>query len=371
VGRPPGDDERARAYHRWQLRLSLASVLLAAAYLAAWLMTGAAASLREALGALTPHFWLQLPLALAVLAGAYRLATLPLAWVSGFWLPRRVGLLRQSLGRWCWDRAKGAALSAGLGLVAAEVLFGLLRATPWWWLWAAGLFLGGYALLALVTPVWLLPLFYRLEPLAEGPLRGQLLALAARAGVPALGVWVADQSRRSRTANAAVTGLGQTRRILLFDTLLAEFDPDEIESVLAHELAHHVHRDVSRGLAVQGALTLATFWVTDRLLGLGIRRLGLDGPADLAGLPFLGLVFLGLGLAALPLANGWSRRVERQADDFAIRLTGKSEAFVSAMERLAALNLAERHPHPVKELFLSSHPSIDRRISRARALAGA
>lgn len=355
----------ARAYHRLQFRLSLASLVLAAAYLIALIATGAAAHLSEALARLTPWWWLQLALALVLLGGVYRLATLPLGWLSGFWLPRRFGLLHQPLAGWVRDTAKAAAIGGALALVAAEIVYALLRATSWWWLWSAVVFLAGSALLTLVAPVWLLPLFYALQPLPDGELKDRLLRLGARAGVPVLGVWVTDQSRKSRTANAAVTGLGRTRRIILFDTLVARFTAEEVEVVLAHELAHHVHADVWRGLAVQGALTLATFWAADHLLRAASVRLGLAGPADLAGLPLFGLIVIALSLLALPVGNGWSRQVERRADDFAVRATGNVEAFVGAMERLAELNLAESEPHPVKEFFLFSHPSIGRRVARA------
>jgi STE24 endopeptidase len=197
-------------------------------------------------------------------------------------------------------------------------------------------------------------------------LKTRLHALADRVGVPVTGIWVVDQSRKSRTANAAVTGLARTRRILLFDTLLSEFAPDEIEAVVAHELAHQRHGDVRRGLLVQAALTLVTFWVADRALHQGARLLALDGPADPAGLPFFGLVLLVVGLIALPTANAWSRRVERRADRFALEAIPDRGAFVGAMERLAGLNLAERHPHPLEEFFFYSHPSIGRRIAQAR-----
>ena len=163
-----------------------------------------------------------------------------------------------------------------------------------------------------------------------------------------------------------MTGLGRTRRILLFDTLVDRFEPEEVEAVLAHELGHHVAGDVWRGLAVQGAATLAAFWVADRALAAGAGALGLSGPADLAGLPLLGLVTMGVSLIALPVINGWSRRVETRADDFALRLSQNPAAFIGAMERLAGLNLAERDPHFLKELILYSHPSVGRRIARAR-----
>jgi Zn-dependent protease with chaperone function len=360
------EDTRARAYHRRQLARSLAELAAAVTYLLVLIETRAAAHLTEWLGRWSSRWWLQLALALLVLAAGHRLLTLPLAWLGGFWLPRRYGLLHQPFGRWLLDAAKAWLLAGGLGLLAAEVVYGLMRVTPWWWLWGAAVFLAGYALLALVAPIWLVPLFYRLTPLPDGEIKTRLLALAGRVGVPVTGVWVVDQSRKSRTANAAVTGLGRTRRILLFDTLLHDFTPDEVEAVVAHELAHQLHGDIRRGLLVQGALTLVTFWVADGALRVGAGLLGLEGPADIAGLPLFGLVLLGVSLGALPVANGWSRHVERQADQFALETIPDPDPFIGAMARLAVLNLAERNPHRLEELFLYSHPAIGRRIAHAR-----
>ncbi|MEX2224323.1 MAG: M48 family metallopeptidase [Candidatus Rokuibacteriota bacterium] len=360
------DGARARVYHRRQLFLSLLGLALAVAYLSCLIELRAAARIGDYLARWTPAWWLELGIVLLVLAGGYRVLTLPLAWLGGYWLPRRFGLLHQPFRRWLWDAAKAALLGAILGLLAVEIVYGLLRLTPWWWLWGAAVFLAGYALLALVAPIWLVPLFYRLTPLPDGELLTRLVALAARVGVPVTGVFVVDQSRKSRTANAAVTGLGRTRRILLFDTLLDEFTPDEIEAVLAHELAHQIHGDIRRGLLVQGALTLVTFWIADGALRLGARWLGLDGPADIAGLPLFGLILVAVSLAALPLANGWSRHVERRADRFALETIADPRAFIASMERLATLNLAERDPHRLEEFFLYSHPSIGRRIALAR-----
>jgi STE24 endopeptidase len=360
--------DRARSYHRWQFWLGALSFSLAIGYLTALLVTGTAQALRDRLAALTPRWWLELPLALVIFGVPYRLIALPISWLSGFWLPRSFGLLHQPFLKWLWDSAKGALIGGLLALMGAEIVYALLRATAWWWLWSAAAFFAGYALLAWATPIWLVPLFYRLTPLADTDLRDRLLRLAAESGVPVTGVWVADQSRKSRTANAAVIGLWGTRRIILFDTLAQEFKPEEIEVVLAHELGHQVHRDIARGLLIQGVLTLATFRVADLCLRAGSRHLGLLGPSDLAGLPLFALIVMGAGLLVLPLANGWSRHVERSADEFALRVSGKPSAFIGAMERLAELNLAERDPHPVKEFLLYSHPSIGRRISRAQAL---
>jgi STE24 endopeptidase len=356
----------ARAYHRWQFRLGILRMLLTVGYLAALLATGVSARLRDLLSAWTSHWWLAVPAAVLVLAAGYQLLALPLGWLGGFELPRRFGLSHESLGQWLRDRIKGGLIGTVLTIAGALVVYGLLRSTPWWWLWAGAAFAIGGALLAFVMPIWLVPLFYRLTPLADGDLRSRLLRLAASARVPAIGVWIADQSRRSRTANAAVTGLGRTRRILVFDTLVNRFEPDEVEAVLAHELGHHVAGDVWRALAVQSAVTIATLWVADRVLTAAAEALGLSGPSDIAGLPLFGLVTMAVSLVALPVINGWSRRAEMRADDFALRLTGAPGPFIGAMERLANLNLSERDPHFLKELVLHSHPSVGRRIARAR-----
>lgn len=329
------------------------------------LLGGVAREIAGIAGALSPALAVQVALVALALGLGERLLTFPLAWARGYWLPRRYGLLHQRLSAWFVDRVKGVLIGGPLGLVAVEVIY-LLMAVPLWWLVAAGVLVAIEILLAFVFPVWLLPLFYRLTPLAEERLRGRVLDLARRAGISVVGVWVADQSRKGRAANAALAGLGRTRRIILFDTLVAGFAPAEIESVLAHELGHHVHRDLWRGLAVQSTLTVLALWVADRLLRLGVGLLGLASPADPAGLPWLALILMTVGLATAPLANGFSRRIEARADDFGLALTGDVAGFVGAMERLAALNLAERRPHRLKEFLFYSHPSIERRIERAR-----
>ena len=357
----------AARYHRLQLWLALARLVLTAAYFLVILATGAAHRLADAAAALTTAPTLHIALVAIALGGAHALLGFPLAWLAGFHLPRRFGLLHQPFTSWLRDRAKAAALGAAVTLAGVEILYALLRVTPWWWLAMAGVAFAFAIVVTTVLPVWVLPLFYRLTPLADEALRARLLALAGRAGVPALGVWVADQSRKSRTANAAVVGLGRTRRILLYDTLTASFRPEEIEAVLAHELGHHVHGDMRRGLLVQGVLSVAMFWLADRALRAGVDLWAFSGPADPAGLAWLALIALALGLLTAPLANGFSRFIERQADDFALALTRNPGGFIGAMERLASLNLAERRPHRLKELMLYSHPALDRRIARARA----
>jgi STE24 endopeptidase len=355
-------------YHRAQLALSIAGLGLSVVYLALLLATGASRALADAWASRSEAWPVQIAGVAAVVGLGHAVLSSPLTWLRGYWLPRRFGLLHQPFAAWIAERAKALGLSAVVGLAGLEAIYAALHYTAWWWLWAAGAFLLAYVVMTAIVPVWVLPLFYRLRPLEPGPLRERLLALARRVGVPAMDVIVADQSRKSRTANAAVVGLGRTRRILLFDTLLQQFTPEQIESVLAHELGHHVHGDIRRALAAQALFTLATFGAADAMLRAGARNLGLAGVTDPAGVPWLTLVLSALALVLAPLGNGFSRFMERQADDFALATTRDPTAFIGAMEGLAQLNLAERRPHRLKEILLYSHPAIERRIARARAL---
>jgi STE24 endopeptidase len=357
----------AARYHRIQLVLALVGIAVDALFLGGIAWTGSAHRLAALARRLTTAWWAEVLVIAALLGLAHAILTFPLGWLRGYHLPRRFGLLHQSFSGWLRDRAKAAALGALFAVFAVEATYALLRTTPYWWVVAAGVFWLASVAIATVFPVWIVPLFYRLTPLDDTALSARLRALAARAGIPVIGVYVVDQSRKSRTANAALAGIGRTRRIILFDTLVRDFTPDEIESVLAHELGHHVHADVWRGLAVHGVVTLASFWIADVVLRGTAPALGLPDLADPAGLPWVALVLGAAGFLALPFVNTASRAMEWGADDFALALTRDPDAFVGAMERLAALNLAERRPARLKEVLLHSHPSLDRRIARARA----
>jgi STE24 endopeptidase len=173
-------------------------------------------------------------------------------------------------------------------------------------------------------------------------------------------------SRRTKAANAALTGLGNTRRILLGDTLLKEFSPDEIETVLAHELGHHVHRDIPLGILIESLVTLGGLYLASLALNWGVVAFGLDGPADIAALPLFVLVIGLYSLLTMPLSNAYSRWRERLADEYALQATHNGSAYASALTRLANQNLAEVDPEPWVEFLLYSHPALGKRIALAQ-----
>jgi STE24 endopeptidase len=301
-------------------------------------------------------------------AGALLLG-LPLSFTSGYLLPKRFGQSNQTLVGWISDQIKSGLMAGLLGLLVLEAIYAALRAFPeTWWLWAAGFLLFFSVLLANLAPVLLLPLFYKFTPLGEehAELTRRLLLLSQRANAHVQGVYRFDMSRRTKDANAALTGLGKTRRILLGDTLLAEFTTDEIETILAHELAHHVHRDIPLGLAFDSVVTLVGLYLASLALEWGVVYFGFESVADIAALPLFVLVMAGYGLLTMPLTNGFSRWRERRADEYALQTTRKSAAFASAMTRLANQNLADASPAPWEEFLLHSHPSLSKRVAMAK-----
>ena len=302
----------------------------------------------------------------AVLAALLEAVTLPFAF-SGWRLEQKYGLSRETAGHWLADRMKGFGVGLVLAIAAAEIVYLSARAWPgWWWLAAASLLTAGLILIAHLAPVVLMPIFVRVKPLNRPALSKRLADLSARAGVPVLGAFEWELGARTSKANAALTGFGATRRILLSDTLLASYSDDEIEVILAHELSHHVHHDLWSAVAVESALLFGGTYAAHLALTLLGPSLGVRVVSDVAGLPLLLVTAGALSLALAPIARALSRSHERRADAYALKLTGAPEAFVSAMKRLGAQNLAEERPSGLAQWF-QSHPPLAERIERARA----
>jgi STE24 endopeptidase len=359
--------QKAKEYARIRRRLLLVDLALGAAFILAWLLSGGSLWLRNQVVALTDQPLLAVALYAAVFGALYGLLDAPLSYYSGFVLPHRYGLSTQSLRAWLWDQVKGAAIGGILGLALLEVMYTLLRASPdWWWLWTALVMLFFSAILSNLAPVLIMPLFYKFVPLDDADLAARLTRLSEQAGTRVRGVYRFDMSNKTVQANAAVVGLGNTRRIILGDTLLDRFTADEIETILAHELGHHVHGDMGKSILVGSALTLAGLWLAGQALSWGVAAFGFAGLADVAAMPLLALALGAFELVTMPLNNGYSRWRESLADRYALKTTRKSEAFASAMTRLANQNLSEADPERWVEVLLYSHPAISRRVAMAK-----
>jgi STE24 endopeptidase len=365
----PERQKQAKQYGRIRRRLWLGNNAFSAVYALAWLFLGWAVTLREWLGRFTSNDWIIVPLFVAVFGGLYFLVNLPLGYYSGFILPHRFGQSNQTFKGWIIDQLKGIAVGAPLGLILLELLYLALRLTDdLWWLWAAGGMLVFTVLLSNLAPILIMPLFNKFIPLGEEhkELADRLLALAERANTKVKGVFKFDMSKRTKSANAALTGIGNTRRIVLGDTLIDEFSTDEIETVLAHELGHHVHRDIPLFIAFGAAGTTLGLYLASLGLNWAIGYFGFNGVADVAAFPALGTILGAYGLVTMPLENAVSRWRERMADEYALQVTGKGEAFASAFTRLANQNLGEIDPEKWVVFLFHSHPPLGERIAKAR-----
>jgi STE24 endopeptidase len=366
----PERQEQAREYARLRRRLLLADLGLAAAFVLVVLFSGLSPRLAARIQAFVSWRPAVVALYTLVFFGVYGLLDLPLTFYSGFVLPRRYGLSTQTLAAWLLDLVKGGVVGGIIGLAAMEVMYWLLAAFPsTWWLLTGGLYLLFTVVMANLAPLLIVPLFFKSTPLADEELARRLMRLAERAGTRVRGVFTINLSSKTTAANAALMGLGNTRRIVLGDTLLADYTPDEIETILAHELGHHVHHDIIWGLLVDSALTLGGLYLAHLALRWGVRFFGFQGIADIAAFPLLAMVMGAFGIVILPLSNAYSRWRESLADEYALETTDKPEAVITSMAKLADQNLAEVNPAPWVEFLLYSHPAIGRRIKRARDYA--
>jgi STE24 endopeptidase len=359
------NEDRAARYHRLRRRASIASTLAGVAWLAALHITGASSALasRASVHGRIPA----IVVVVCVIALGWEIVSFPFAFYRAFLLERKYGLSSEPLGTWVQDHMKALALGFALTAAGGLAVFGAIAlAGQLWWMVASGLFFIAALLLSRVAPILLMPLFYRFRPLDRAALRERLLTLSKRAGVPVLGAFEWGLGEKTTRANAALVGVGTTRRILVSDTMLKDYSDDEIEVILAHELAHHVHHDIWTALAVETCVVTAALYAAHAAATAAGFNLGGGGNAALTALP---LMLLAAGAASFllkPVANAWSRHNERRADRFALTLTGRPAEFITAMRRLGAQNLAEERPSAPVIWFFHTHPTIDERIAAAK-----
>jgi STE24 endopeptidase len=363
-----GDSPEARRYNRIRRWLGIIDFVIGFAFLVVLLVTGWSGWLRDlAYRTGFQNYSLSLFMYLLFLLVINKVLGLGLDYY-GYRVERSYKLSTQRFSAWFWDEAKGFLVGLVLGGIVVELLYYTIRQWPQeWWLLAWGLFMILFVLLAQLAPVVLFPIFYKFEPLNDEDLRRRLVMLSEHAGTRVRGVYRWKLSEKSKKANAALTGLGATRRIILADTLLDNYTSDEIEAVLAHELGHHVHRHILKSILVQAAITLFGFWAANWALHFAVDNHLFEfvQVADFANLPLLALVATVLSLVLMPALNAYSRHNERQADRYAFESIASVEPFISSMNKLADQNLAERTPARWVEWFFHSHPSISRRLEAA------
>lgn len=344
--------------------LTFVDLGLTFAFLLALLITGLSEEIAELVES---SLLLEVAAYALIVFGAFTLARTPLSYYRGFVLQRRYGLLTQTFRAWLLDVLKASLIGGVIALVLIEGLYVVFDLAPgWWWLVAAGGYLGFTVLLGILAPVFLVPLFFKLKPLDDEALIRRLESLAAGAGVRVKGVYVIDLSSKGTTSNAVLMGLGSTRRILLADTLLTGYTQEEIEVVIAHELAHHVHRDIPKGILVSTASVLVTFGTAYFLLDWLIDVLDFAGLTDVGAMPLVVLILTAVGLVLHPLENAYSRSIESAADRYALETTRMAPQFITMMTKLTDQNLSAADPTFLNKVWFYSHPPHRERVAMAR-----
>ena len=359
--------EKAKAYQKQKQKLMFVHLFLTPALLLLVVLTPLSFLFKEWAVSLASQPYSVFALYFLFFSIFMLIFDLPLAFYSGFILEHRYELSNQNFPAWAADFLKKSVLSFVLSLVLLAALYALIWNFPGtWWLWAwAGFAMVSYVM-GKLFPVLIVPLFYKYGKVEDESLKDRILKLAARYNLPVENVYSINLSKTTKKANAAFMGMGKTKRVVLSDTLIEKFSGGEIETVVAHELGHYKHHDIWKQLIFGLITSFAGFWFVFRLIDPAAQIFGMDGAADLAALPVVFFIFNLFYFILIPAQNGFSRTVERAADRFALEAFPHPDVFISCMDKLSKVNLADPNPSAVMEWFFYDHPAIGKRIQMAR-----
>lgn len=362
-----GELSREKRYHRYQLQLSIGEFLLGLAFLVVILLAGFTLHLENWLRAYLSNDYLVLIGFVLILGLAESLLLFPLSFLSGFILEHHFELSDQSLGAWLWEKAKGLLIGGPVGLIFVLIFYALLLHYPqnWWFIMGSVMLLFS-VVFARLAPILIFPLFYKFEKIADQELAHKIAELCSQVGMRLEGIYQFNLSKSTRKANAAFTGLGKSRRVILGDTLLQNLEHSEILSVLAHELGHSKLRHIRKSIGINVVSSYLGLFLVAKAYGALLPQLAFDYVAQIAALPLVALILTLYQFITSPVLNAYSRANERAADDFAVALMGESDSFISGLDKISDRNLSDRTPHPLVEFLFYSHPSTEKRLARLK-----
>ena len=360
-------------YEKSKLLLdSVNSTLIPLAFCLLLLLSGLSNQLARSLGSITGYYWLSLWAYVFVFVVALDALSLPLGFYSGFVVDHRFNISAQTFSGWAMDELKGLGIELVFGVLATTVLYYLIGNFSFWWVAAAAIFAVFSIFISIILPFVLLPIFYKVSPLSDLKLKDDLLRMTRTRAVGNVDrVLVADESRRSTRANAFFSGVGRSRSIVLFDTLLTNFTHREIVTVVAHELGHYVNKDIWKEALTSGLLIIPPFFVADLALRIAANASMINSLTDPAGIPLVFASLIGISFVLQPVSNAISRTVERQADEFSLEVANDPDAQASAERRLADLSLSVDKPSRLIEILFYTHPPSSKRIKLAEDWKGA
>ena len=360
----------SKKYNNIKLSFSIGEGVLSFILILLFVVTGLSLNLQNYIYQFTSNSYLLFLIFTIITGVAGAVIFSPINFYTGFYLEHKYNLSNQTFLKWIGEGAKGIAVSSVIGLPIILVFYYTLNrfGNLWWLPFAIVLFLVS-VILARIVPVFILPLFYKITPVDDEDLKSRINILAKDAGIKVENVYKFDMSKNTKKANAAFTGIGKSKRILLGDTLLENYTKDEIETVIAHELGHYKKKHIIKNIIIGTAASFLTLFLISILYKISIHWFGFDKITIIAALPLLSLWIMLIGLIQTPLTNILSRKYEYEADEYAVSSTGKPGSFESTLEKLTEQNLGDKNPHPFIEWFFYSHPSIKNRISAIEKFA--
>lgn len=360
------ESSKEKEYNKIKVRLSIADIFIDITLLGILAFSGIS-MLIASTATVTGNEYLNFIIFIFITGAIFSAVGFPISFYSSYILEHKYGLSNQTVAKWFFERIKSSMIGAFIGIPVGLTFYFLLKsAGQFWWLYFSIFIFFISVFLARIAPVVIFPIFYKFKELDNAELKMRLEKILKDVNVDIKGIFSFNMSKDTKKANAGFTGIGKTKRIILSDTLLEKFNEDEIAVVFAHEAGHYKYRHILKNIILSTIIIFITFYICGSLYSLTISSMGFEKIYDLAALPVLLFYLTIFSLMMMPLTNYISRKYEFEADRYALDVTGDREGFVSTMEKLASINLADREPHPLIEFIFYSHPSINRRISAAK-----
>jgi STE24 endopeptidase len=354
----------SKRYNNIKLTVSISKGIVSFFLILLFVATGLSLSLQYYIEGFILNKYLIFLIFVAVTGAAAGILFFPVNYYTEFYLEHKYNLSNQTFFKWLWEDFKSLLVSGAIGIPILLIFFYTLNKFHllWWLPFAIILFILS-VVLARIVPVFILPLFYKIVPLENEELKGRIQSLARGAGIKVENVYKFDMSKNTKKANAAFTGIGKSKRILLGDTLLDSYTTDEIETVIAHELGHYKRKHIIKNILIGTASSFLTLFLIAYLFNLSLPWFGFTAISQIAAIPLLSLWAMLISLILTPASNLLSRKFEYEADEYAVLSTNKKDAFISTLEKLTDQNLGDKNPNPFVEWFFYSHPSIKNRIA--------
>lgn len=354
----------SKRYNNIKLALGIIQGVLTFCLLFIFVYSGLSTKTEQYLSEFITNEYLLFLIFVIAVSLAFSIIFFPLSYYLGFYLEHKYNLSNQTFWNWIWEGIKGVLVSFAVGIPVLIFFFYIIKTYNelWWLPLAVGLFFFS-VILAKIVPIIILPIFYKVVPLENEGLKNKIKSLAEQAGMKVQNIYSFNMSKNTKKANAAFTGLGSTKRILLGDTLVKNYSDDEVETIVAHELGHYKKKHIPINLLYSTIMSFVALYLISVLYKTSLPWFGFNNISQISAFPIILLWAMMIGLVFTPLSNLISRKFEYEADQYAVQSTRKKNEFVSVLEKLTEQNLGDKSPHPFVEWFFYSHPSIKRRIA--------